>query len=201
MKGSFHRYAPGERWRAPEGDMGLVLETDEDTVVCFFPRHLDRLRRKELATFPPLARLGPDLLAGPDLGEVTRRARDLVDPGEAIAFCLLDQRPACGIGNIYKSESLFARGLHPARTLASLEDAELRALYAAATELLVRNTTGPAPDLHARTTPPRARDRHFVYERAGRPCLRCGARISFENQRSGDLVRMTWWCPRCQPAQ
>ncbi|MEW5654319.1 zinc finger domain-containing protein, partial [Streptomyces cinereoruber] len=33
-----------------------------------------------------------------------------------------------------------------------------------------------------------------VYGRAGRPCLRCGARI--RKAELGD--RVTYWCPECQ---
>jgi endonuclease-8 len=35
-----------------------------------------------------------------------------------------------------------------------------------------------------------------VYERAGRPCPRCGARVRARGQ--GDDNRTTFWCPECQ---
>ena len=35
-----------------------------------------------------------------------------------------------------------------------------------------------------------------VYERAGRPCPRCGARMRARGQ--GDDNRTTFWCPGCQ---
>lgn len=35
-----------------------------------------------------------------------------------------------------------------------------------------------------------------VYDRAGRPCRRCGGRIRTRGQ--GDDNRRTFWCPDCQ---
>jgi endonuclease-8 len=35
-----------------------------------------------------------------------------------------------------------------------------------------------------------------VYDRAGRPCPRCGGRIAARGQ--GDGNRTTFWCPQCQ---
>ena len=37
----------------------------------------------------------------------------------------------------------------------------------------------------------------WVYDRAGRPCRRCGTPIARRRQGS-DLPRLTFWCPRCQ---
>jgi len=36
----------------------------------------------------------------------------------------------------------------------------------------------------------------MVYDRAGRPCPRCGGRIRARGQ--GDDNRTTFWCPACQ---
>jgi endonuclease-8 len=44
------------------------------------------------------------------------------------------------------------------------------------------------------------REQHYVYGRAGRPCLRCGTRISYAKQPSGQHERDAYWCPHCQPA-
>jgi hypothetical protein len=38
-----------------------------------------------------------------------------------------------------------------------------------------------------------------VYKRAGRPCPRCGTKISSRGQ--GDANRTTYWCPSCQPSR
>src|SRR5580698_2361148 len=56
--------------------------------------------------------LGPDLL-GPDWdsAEAVRRLR--AEPARPIAEALLDQRNLAGIGNVYKAEVLFMRGISP----------------------------------------------------------------------------------------
>ncbi|WP_103509929.1 Fpg/Nei family DNA glycosylase [Streptomyces sp. SM13] len=52
-----------------------------------------------------------------------------------------------------------------------------------------------AADLRPRTRPPvRVQERLYVYGRARRPCLRCGAPIRLADQDD----RPTYWCPGCQ---
>jgi endonuclease-8 len=48
----------------------------------------------------------------------------------------------------------------------------------------------------AAITGPREHDGHGVYNRAGRPCRRCGALVRARGQ--GDDNRTTFWCPGCQ---
>jgi endonuclease VIII len=56
--------------------------------------------------------LGPDLLGpGWDPAEAVRRLR--AEPGRAIGEALLDQTRLAGIGNLYKAETLFLRGVDP----------------------------------------------------------------------------------------
>jgi len=65
----------------------------------------------------------------------------------------------------------------------SMSDDELRAVLTAAHELMTASVeTG--------------RERREVYNRAGRPCPRCGERIRARGQ--GDANRTTYWCPVCQ---
>jgi endonuclease VIII len=40
---------------------------------------------------------------------------------------------------------------------------------------------------------------HWVYGRAGRPCLRCGTPVRFRPATGRPYARETWWCPHCQP--
>jgi endonuclease VIII len=96
---------------------------------------------------------------------------------------LLDQAVACGIGNIYKCESLWLERRAPSTPIASLDDAALAALFARARELMQASVAG--------------RRRPFqVYRRAGEPCPRCRTRIASEVE--GGELRRTYWCPACQ---
>jgi endonuclease VIII len=137
--------------------------------------------------------LGPDLL-GPDwnLDEAVRRLR--ADPGLAVGEALLDQRNLAGIGNLYKAETLFLRGVSPWRPVGQVE--ELPALVEVARQLLEANkdhidqiTTGSS----------RRGEQTWVYGRAGRMCRRCGTVISRADQGPAPEERITFWCPRCQP--
>ena len=47
----------------------------------------------------------------------------------------------------------------------------------------------------------RAGETSYVFGRNNKPCRRCGTLITkgFLGG-EGDLERVIWWCPRCQPA-
>lgn len=45
----------------------------------------------------------------------------------------------------------------------------------------------------------RTGSRTYVFERAGRPCRRCGTTIRTEEFGPSGQERRSYWCPRCQP--
>lgn len=194
LHGSWHRYGLGEPWQKPAERASLVLETDEDVLVCFQAREVECLRSGGFRRTDLAARLGPDLLSPDvDIRLLPARARRLLAPETALTDVLLHQRVAGGIGNVYKSEVLFLRRANPFGCLADLPDEALAALFETARELLRKNL-GPG----SRTTrfADDGRGRLWVYGRAGRPCFTCGTRIRYG--RSGASQRSTYWCPRCQ---
>jgi len=199
LKGIWHRYRQGEPWRRSRFFAVVVLETDAQVFVCFRATQVALGRAGSPAMGGALSRLGPDLTAdaGVDLDRVTRRARAHGDM--AIGELLLDQTIAAGIGNVFKSEVLFLRQVHPWTRVASLDDSVLRGLYEEARDQLHRNRRPGArtttPDAWHRRHP--GAPRYHVYGRSGRPCLRCGAPIAAKKQ--GSQARTTYWCPRCQP--
>jgi endonuclease-8 len=137
--------------------------------------------------------LGPDLL-GPDWDPEEAARRLASEPGRPIGEALLDQRNLAGIGNIYKAEVLFLRGVSPWRPAGEVPNPD--AMVALARRLLDVNkerlgqiTTGVR----------RAGEETWVYGRAGRPCRRCGTTILAADQGSDAAERVTFWCPRCQP--
>jgi endonuclease-8 len=136
--------------------------------------------------------LGPDLL-GPDWDPAEAERRLRADPARPVGEALLDQRNLAGVGNIYKAETLFLRGVDPWRPVG--EVAGLTALVALARRLLDANkeragivTTGVA----------RRGEETWVYGRAGRPCRRCGTPVRSAGQGSDPDGRVTFWCPHCQ---
>jgi endonuclease-8 len=199
IKGSWHRYAPGERWQRSPSAASLVLQTETDVLVCFRAKQVDVAGRHDPRRGRATEQLGPDLLAHElDEDEILRRARQLCHPDTTAADLLLDQRVAAGIGNVYKSEVLFLEGIVPSRPVAELEDATLRALYRQARRLMQANLQ---PGLRVTTAiggqaPTPGRGRHWVYGRTGHPCHRCAHPI--RQKRHTELRRATYWCPECQ---
>lgn len=170
MNGSWHLYRTGERWRKRRDDMRLVIATDDFEAVGF------NIPVAEFGDVPPH---GPDLLGESlDLDEAVRRIRE--HPSAEIGNVLLDQHVIAGIGNIYKSETLYVCGVNPFRTVADLDDETLRRIVTKGRAMLQRST--------------RERPRWSVYERGGQLCRRCGSSI----QRRPQNLRSTYWCPKCQ---
>jgi endonuclease-8 len=173
--------------------LGLLLETRHGRCALLYPKVVERFEARRRALHPILSKLGPDLLADAfDGAEVLRRARwpELSDADAA--ELLLDQRVACGIGNVYKSEVLFLEGVHPWTAVRALDDDGVRRLYDRARELMRANLESPRRNTTGRVSP-----RLWVYGARRRSCLRCGGRVQAEMQGSV-TARVTWWCPRCQ---
>src|SRR5262245_37037892 len=138
MTGSWHVYRPGERWQRSARRARLVLETDDFVAVCFDAPVVELLGAGRAARHEPLARLGPDVLAEDfDAAEARRRLRERADA--PIGEALVVQRALAGIGNIYKSESLFLCRIDPWRRVGELTDAEIDRLVAKARELMRHN--------------------------------------------------------------
>jgi endonuclease VIII len=195
MSGSWHRYRPGERWHRPTHQASAILETPTSVAVAFNTPVLELLSDSALRRSRPLMTLGPDLLGGTfDADEALRRLRER--DAEALGNAVLDQNAVAGIGNVYKSEVAFLEGLDPWARVAAFDDAELRRALATARRLLHANLRGGT---RVTTGNPTRGQGLWVYGRAGRPCRRCGTPVA--SARQGELARLTYWCPRCQPAR
>jgi endonuclease-8 len=196
MTGSWHLYRPGERWRRSPRAARAVIETGEWVAVCFSAPHVVLRPRGGDAGAAGRGRagvghLGPDLCSpDPDFGEVERRLEQLAVPGTPIVDVLVDQRLFCGVGNVYKSEVLFAVGIHPDTPLGQLGPDRRRQLIGTAHRLLRANLGGGD-----RVTVPGGL---AVYGRKGEACRACGTMV--ERGLRGPHHRSTYWCPRCQPA-
>jgi endonuclease-8 len=185
MTGRWDVHRRGARWGRASHRAWLVLRTDEHEAVLFDGPVLELLTDAQVSLHASLRRLGGDPIdAGFDVDAALRALR-AAHPTRAVGDALLDQRLVAGIGNVWKSEALWARGVDPWRRLGELDDGELRGLLEFARDGMRRQ----ADRGHGR------RPRH-VYGRDGRPCERCGTRILARLQ--GDDGRRTFWCPGCQ---
>ncbi len=199
MRGRWHRYPHEHPWERPAHQASVRLDAERECWVCFRAARAELLRAVDLALHPTLSRLGPDLLGERvPLRRIVARARSR-EP-RSVAELLLDQRVACGIGNVFKSEILFLEALHPRTSVAELGDDALARLYRRARRLLAANLGGWRRTTVREVKPGRAprpgETRLWVYGRDGLPCLRCGTTVRIE--RLGDDARTTYWCPRCQ---
>jgi formamidopyrimidine-DNA glycosylase len=141
---------------------------------------------------------------GPEpLGEeftVSYLAGRVGSSNRAIKVLLMDQKAIAGIGNIYSDEILFRARVHPAKPAATLDRREIGRLYreirAVLGEAISRRGT-TASDQRYRDGLGKAGNFQTilkVYQRAGRPCPRCGAVIVAK--RLGG--RTASFCPHCQ---
>jgi endonuclease VIII len=176
----------------------VIITAGEVAYVCRRSYRAELLRSSALATHPRLARLGPDILADPPrIDEMVKRARLSGHAEREIGDVLLDQRVASGIGNIYKSETLFEARVHPRKKVRELSDAQLTFIFETAARLMRLNLL-----TRRRTSVPLCRRgqpssrRLWVYRSEGRPCLDCGTPI--ERFLQGDMARSTYFCPHCQ---
>jgi endonuclease VIII len=163
----------------------LVLRSGAQWVVQRHGPTLELLSEGRTRFDQRLTGLGPDVLAPEFDAEwfVARLRGD--DQTRSLGDALLDQRNVAGIGNIWKAEGCWEARLDPWRPVSHLSDAEALAVIDAVRPRMLRSAQrGP------RSIEPR------VYNHAGRPCPRCGARILDRGQ--GDANRPTYWCPGCQ---
>ncbi len=200
MDGSWHLVSRSGRPGRGAGGTGgpayqlrVVLETAEWTALGYRLPVVEVL--PTAAEDRAVGHLGPDLL-GPDWDPDEAVRRLAARPDRAVGPALLDQRNLAGIGNLYKAETLFLRGVTPWTPVS--EAGDLHALVSLAQRLLDANkhhweqvTTGDS----------RPGRRQWVFEQAGRPCRRCSTAVRMAEQAEpGEPLRarLSYWCPHCQ---
>ena len=196
MEGAWHVYAAGSRWRRPAFEARIVLRTDGLQAVGFALGTLEILPRDREGEV--VGYLGPDLL-GPDWDAAEALRRLEAQPDRAVGLALLDQRNLAGLGNVYRNELCFLRGVLPSRPVREVQD--LPRLVDLARRTLEANKNRVERTL---TGDIRRGRQDWVYGRAGKPCRRCGTPIAAGTL--GDPVRPgqgasdrdVYWCPRCQ---
>jgi endonuclease VIII len=187
MTGRWRVYARGEISERASYAARVLIEVPAHAVACFDAPDVALTRRDRVA----VGHLGPDLCEPDvDLDAVMTRIGSYAGPTTTIGEALLDQRIACGIGNVYKSEALFAERVDPTVAVADLATDRRRAVFARAHRQLRENLARGGP----RRTVPQGL---AVYGRAGRPCRVCGTPVVRIVQ-GAEQPRSTYFCPECQ---
>jgi endonuclease VIII len=216
MTGIWHLYPhqDGNRWQRPARDAVAVIENSVSVAVCFrapVAQLLAPLSAKRL-----IATLGKAQDVLDPSFDVTAVVTTLqAQPHAAIGVALLDQSIIAGIGNVYKSEGLFAASIHPATQISQISSESLRFLVSTIAQMMRRNvadidrrssnptqalTTRQPQYQYQRTTRSGCevgKGPIAVYGRLDRSCFRCGADIQMFRQ--GDQQRSSYFCPTCQP--
>jgi formamidopyrimidine-DNA glycosylase len=196
MSGSLRVLTPATPPRAHDHwdlrlDSGALLRYHD-------PRRFGSLlwTEQDPALHPLLARLAPEPLSAQfDADYLFRATRKRI---VAIKLLIMNSQLVVGVGNIYASEALFRAGIAPRRASARVTRAQCTALVSAIrqvlTEAIETGGTTLRDYVNAAGVPGYFHQQLFVYERADRPCRRCGGSIKqfVQGQRS------TYWCPTCQ---
>jgi formamidopyrimidine-DNA glycosylase len=182
----------------------LVLDFSDGTRATLSDsRALGRIHFYPLGS-PLMPELGPEPL-GPafspeSLGVALRHRRGLIKPA------LLDQRVVAGLGNIYAAEALWLARISPRAVAASLSSERRTRLVRSIRQVLrhapaaryynAAASSGKRRDADSGALAARDdRARGWrVYDREGKACKRCGARIT----RITQAGRSTYYCPHCQ---
>lgn len=192
MTGSWHLYRTGEQWRKATSQARVMLRVAGWQAICFNAPVVEIYRAREATRHPGLGSLGPDLCrAGVDIVECVTRIERYCAGDLTVAEVLLDQRIACGVGNVFKSEVLWACQLHPLSPIESLSIDQRFRLLETVASMLQANL-----DRVDRVTAPEVPGGTAVYGRTGKPCFRCGSTI--EVRKHGQQARVTYFCPGCQ---
>jgi len=176
----------------------LVLSLEDGRRIFFEDQR--KFGRVRLLDSDGLAAL--DAAHGPEpLGEgftAAELARILAGRRTKLKPLLLDQRMIAGVGNIYASEALWIARLHPLLPAAAVTEAEVGALHAAIRQTLEQAIANQGSSLRNYRNSYGERgsnqEHFFVYDRAGKPCERCGTPI----ERTVVAQRSTFFCPTCQ---
>jgi endonuclease-8 len=140
---------------------------------------------------PYLNGLGPDLIR--DEFDEQAAVDGLMALGDLpLGGAVMTQTALAGIGNIWKSETLFSCGLNPFVSVSTLS-------REAVTEIVNTARRSLRASVHAQAAQGSVeggRGRFWVYDRSGQPCRKCGTAVCMKRQ--GTPLRSTYYCPRCQ---
>jgi formamidopyrimidine-DNA glycosylase len=152
------------------------------------------LEEDRLASFPPLAGLGPEPLSRsfstPYLARVLSRS------SRKVKEVLLDQTKIAGVGNIYADEALFLARVHPARLADSLRPSEVLRLRRGIQQVLTHSiqAQGRSFSDYCQLNGEEGDYHPLVHDNISSLCPHCGNPL--EKIRVGG--RGTYFCSRCQ---
>lgn len=186
----------------PKGAVRMRVRFKNRTIDLNGPTRCEVLDKAGVQTV--LDRLGPDPLKLDEAPTTfLERMAKLKAP---VGKILMDQNEIAGIGNVYRAEVLFMRGLSPFKPAKDLSTEEWKKLWALTHELMSHGVehSGGIETVYSGAPKPlglppvikaACARRTYVYKRATQPCVICGGPV-----RAKDFYgRMLYWCPVDQP--
>jgi endonuclease-8 len=192
MYGSVRLFEKTAAFRGPHPFAKVVLDFGDQVAVCLKTPTARLTVAEQFGSDARLDGLGPDLLA-PDFAERDALARLRAHPDMPLGVAVMDQHLVAGIGNVYKSETLFLCRANPFLLVTQFSDLVLLGVLRRARALMLENVR---PEAGRRRTRGPAIGRYWVYRRAGGPCFSCGTEVKMLRQ--GEQQRSTYFCPACQ---
>ncbi|MDZ7680170.1 MAG: endonuclease VIII [Fodinibius sp.] len=183
----------------------VTISNDEHSAYLYSASDVEMLSRAEVPEHSYIKKLGPDVLH-PDTtyDDILGQYQDEEFQNRKLTTLLLDQGFVSGIGNYLRSEIMFYAKVRPQQKLKAYSADEKEALAKATVKLSERSyetggiTNDPSiVEALKRENASRKEYRHFVYNRTGNRCHKCG-RIIEEDKTGG---RKIYVCPNCQLEQ
>ena len=138
--GFWDLYRKDDIWQRPHREMRALIETAAWVAVCFNATTVETYREPGISRHPWFGRLGPDLCnVDADLDRSVELLLTYDDRRAPISEVLLDQRVFCGVGNVYRSEVLWACEVHPFAPVGDISEALARRIVNVAARLLRAN--------------------------------------------------------------
>ncbi len=186
----------------PNLQIRLAIHTAKTIAVLYSASEIEVWKKTDIDRHPYIRKLGVELLAP---ATTTRDVLAQINRPEwarkSLTAALLDQGFLAGIGNYLRSDILFVARIHPSSRIADLSATQRQALARAALKLTRQSyrTAGITNDLALAKQLkdaglPFSRYRHWVFDRAGEVCHRCGSMIA----RIDVSGRGLYWCRTCQ---
>jgi endonuclease-8 len=180
----------------------LAIYTQTQAALLYSASEIEVLQDEEIAKHPFLSKLGPDVVS-----EILQQ-KQIIERLTAKRFnkrqiggFLTDQSFVAGLGNYLRCEILFIAGLHPQKTPASLDNAQLEVLANAILTLPKQSykTAGITNDLQQAEILMQQGSsfedaRFWVFRREGLACYKCQSEIKRHNMGG----QSCYYCENCQ---
>lgn len=192
------------RGEVPDNNRQLrvALHNHQKSAFLYSASEILMLKDSEISEHPYIKKLGPDVIhpeTTPD--DILKQYKNIKFVNRKLTTLLLDQGFISGIGNYLRSEILFYSGVHPSLKLRDCSADQVAKLASSTYKLSRRSyeTGGITNDPKVvealkREGASRKEYRHFVYNRTGNYCHKCGTQI--EEDKTGG--RKVYFCPSCQ---